>query len=125
MKNLIFLIAKVLFAVPMIIFGANKFILFFNAPPPADPAAQAFMMGMFGSYLGKLVGLTEIIGGILIFIPKTALIGLIMLLIVMVNIVAYHLLHDMPGNGIWLFTLTMAIITTVFYKNHFNKLILN
>ncbi|MEL7001662.1 MAG: DoxX protein [Bacteroidota bacterium] len=119
------LAAKVLFAVPMIVFGANKFLLFFNAPPPEDPAAQAFMMGMFGSYLGKLVGITEMVGGILIFIPRTSLIGLIMLLVVTVNIVLYHLAHDLPGNGIWLLTLAMAIITTISQKDQFNRLIIN
>jgi len=122
-KNSVFTIAKYLFAIPLIIFGVNKFLLFFQAEPPTDPAAQLFMTGMFGSYLGKLVGIVEIIGGLLLLIPKTAFVGLLLLLPIAANIVAYHLSHDFPGNGIWLFTLVTALVVIIGHKADFQKLI--
>ncbi len=118
-KELIVQIAKYLFALHLIIFGANKFLLFANFPPPTDETAQLFMGGMFGTYLAKLVGLVEIIGGILLLIPKTSFIGFLMLLPVVANIVMYHIAHDMPGNGIWLFTLALSLIIAFGEKEQF------
>ena len=68
-QKLIFNIAKVLFALSMIVFGLNKFIGFIAVPPPADPVAQQFLGAMFSSYLAPLVGGVEIIGAVLILIP--------------------------------------------------------
>ena len=98
--KLIWNIAKYIFAIHFIIFGANKFIGFASFPPPTDEIAQLFMGAMFSSYLAKLVGMIEIIGGILLLIPKTTFLGLLLCLPIVANITAFHLFHDLPGNGI-------------------------
>jgi putative oxidoreductase len=115
MNRYLSIIATWFTAIQFVVFGANKFLLFFIAPPPADAAAQAFMGGMFGSYLASLVGATEIAGSILLLIPRTKFIGLLMLIPVMLNIVLYHLAHDLPGNMIWMVVLT--IFAAVCYSN--------
>jgi putative oxidoreductase len=114
-----------LIAIQFIVFGANKFLLFFIAPPPIDASAQAFMNGMFSSYLGKLVGLTEIIGGLLLLVSTTRFMGLLFLLPVMINIIAYHLAHDMPGNMIWI--VVGLLFAWICYEQapNFKKLIVN
>ena len=121
-KGLIITIAKLLFALPMIVFGLNKFLGFIPFPPPEGELAQIFMGAMFTSYLFKLVASTQIIGGILTLIPRTSFIGILMLLPVVANIVAYHIAHDMPGNGIWIFTLIITGIVIYFYKEKFKTL---
>jgi putative oxidoreductase len=123
MKKYILLVAVWIVAIQFTIFGANKFLLFFNAPPPNDAQALAFMQGMFGSYLGKLVGLTEIVGSLLLVFPRTRFMGLLLLIPVMLNIVLYHLAHDNPGNMIWI--VVLAIFSVVIYsqKNNFQSLI--
>lgn len=123
MKKYIILIAVWIVAIQFIIFGANKFLLFFNAPPPNDPQALAFMQGMFGSYLGKLVGLTEIVGSILLVLPRTRFMGLLLLIPVMLNIVLYHLAHDNPGNMIWIVVLAIFSVVVYSQKNNFQSLI--
>jgi putative oxidoreductase len=109
MKTIIHTATLLFFALHFIVFGANKFFMFANVPPPTDPKAIAFMGGMFGSYLASLVGLIEIAGAVLLLLPRTRLLGLLMLLPVTVNIAAYHLCHDLPGNGIWLFTVAAQL----------------
>lgn len=124
-KKLIFKIARYLLAFMMIVFGANKFLGFIEMPPPQGELAQKFMGAMFTTYLFKVVAITQIIGGVLLMIPKTAFIGLLMMLPIVVNIVGFHLFHDMPGNGMWLFVVLIIGIIALGYKDQFSKLIVN
>jgi len=124
-KQLIFNVSKWLLALMMIVFGANKFIGFIVMPPPQGELAQKFMGAMFTTYLFKVVALTQIIGGVLLLIPKTAFIGLLMMFPVIVNIIGFHLFHDMPGNGMWLFVILITGIITFGFKDQFSKLIVN
>ena len=95
-------------AVPMIVFGLNKFLFFADVPPPSGETAQAFLGTMFTSYLAPLVAVTEILGGALFLFRRTAFLGLLVLAPLMANILAFHVAHDMPGNGIW-------VVSTAFY----------
>ena len=123
-QKIIFLSAKFLLGFPMIIFGLNKFLGFIAVDPPADPTAQSFLGTMFSSYLYLIVAFVEIIGGILVLIPKTALIGTMLLLPVITNIAAFHFAHDLPGNGIWIFPTIMQVVVLSFYTDHLKKLAL-
>lgn len=106
----------------LIVFGLNKFLGFIPVEPPADPTAQQFMGMMFGSYLFAAVAITEIIGGILIAIPKTRFTGWLLLLPVIFNIVAFHIAHDFIGNGIWLLPTILFVIIGFDRRKHIQKL---
>lgn len=97
-------IAAVALGLPMVVFGLNKFLLFANFPPPADPTAQLFLGTMFSTYLAKLTGLTELLGGALVLPSRSRTLGWLVLAPVMVNIIVFHLAHDLPGNMLWLFS---------------------
>jgi len=120
----IFLIAKYLFALHLIIFGANKWLGFADVPPPDGETAQLFLGAMFTSYLAKLVGATQVLGGLLMLFRRTQFLGFLLLLPVIANIVCFHLAHAMPGNGLWIFTLTLTIILAYFYRPQFEALLL-
>lgn len=122
-KKIIFLSSKVFLGFPMIIFGLNKFLGFINVAPPNDATAQAFLGAMFTSYLYQLVAVVEIVGGILTLIPRTALIGALLLLPVVTNIAAFHFAHDLPGNGLWLLPLFTQIAVLYFFKDNLQQLI--
>lgn len=125
MKNKkIQLIAKLLLALPMIIFGGNKFIGFIEVPPPEGETAMLFLGAMFSSYLVKLVGLIDIIGGLFLLIPKTAFIGYLCLLPIIINIVVFHLAHDLPGNGIWIPILLLTIVVGIGFQGKFEELLI-
>lgn len=67
-------------------------------PPPADSPAGMFM-GAFGptGYL-TFVKVLEVIGGILVAIPKTRNFGLLVLGPILVNIIAFHFFVTSPGD---------------------------
>ena len=122
MKN-IDTIASYILSILMIVFGLNKFIGFIAIEPPADPTAQSFLGAMFSSYLFVIVGLTEIIAGILMLISKTRFLAWLFLLPVMVNIIAFHLAHDFIGNGIWLAPTALFIVVGFFHKDRIVSLL--
>lgn len=119
----LWLIAQILLALPMIIFGLNKFIGFADMPPPADQQAQVFLGAMFTSYLVVLVGATEIIGGLLLLVRRTSFLGFLVLSPVVVNIVVFHCAHDMPGNGIWLIVTAFYVLLAFRFRHEIGNLI--
>lgn len=71
-----------------------------DAPPPPEGSPQAMFMTVFAT-TGWLtfVKVCELIGGILVAIPKTRNLGLLVLGPIIVNILAYHLLVEKDGIG--------------------------
>lgn len=124
-EGLIFTIAKYFLTLQMIVFGANKLLGFLDVPPPEGETAQLFMGAMFGTYLAKSVAATEILGGILLLVPRISFIGFLLLLPIVANIVGYHVAHDFPGNGIWISTLILTGILVFNFRNKFTQLVIN
>lgn len=98
MQNKLALIAGGLLGLVFVIFGLNFFLKFLPVPsPPADSAAAAFMGAMFTTGFLTLVKVLEIIGGILVAIPKTRNFGLLILGPIVVNILFFNILIA-PGG---------------------------
>jgi putative oxidoreductase len=70
-------------------------------PPPPDPASPAgqFFGVFYSTGWLKLVQLLQILGGVLVAIPKTRNFGLLILGPIVVNILAFHILV-MKGGGL-------------------------
>jgi putative oxidoreductase len=111
-----------LLALPMIVFGLNKFFMFANVAPPQDPTAQAFLGAMFTSYLGKLVGFFEVVGGGLLLFRRTSFLGFLLLTPVIFNIVCFHFAHDFIGNGLWIIPTLLFLTVAYFQKSSIQSL---
>lgn len=95
MKQKILTVVCVLFGLMMVNAGLNKF--FNYLPVPEDmPAELMELMGAFMqiTWLMPLVATVEIVGGILIAIPKFRALGAIVILPVMVGIVLHHIVFS-------------------------------
>ena len=113
MKNKILLVLTILFGLMMVNSGLNKF--FNYMPMPEDMPEET--MKIFGAFmtikwLMPLVALGEIVGGVLIAIPKTRALGAIVIFPIMVGIVVHHLTHDPAGVviGLVLFLINIWVI---------------
>ena len=94
-------IVTILLAIVMIVFGANKLVPFLTMPAQEmTPAMTSFMGAMGGSYLGKLVGFTELIGGLMLLSGRTRFAGFLVLAPIIVNIVGFHVAHNIGGGMI-------------------------
>ena len=98
MKGKILTILCAIFGLGMIVFGANKLYPFM--PMPELTEEQKTIFGAFGTikWLMPLVAFVEILGGLLIAIPKTRALGAIVILPVMVGILAHTFTFFDAGN---------------------------
>lgn len=120
----IFPVARWSLALLYIVFGANKFLFFIDTPPPVEADAQMFLGAMFSSYLYLMVGIAEIAGGFLLAAKRWSFVGSLVLLPVTVNIVAFHIAHDLPGNGIWVLPTILHIAIIYYQKEKFTDLLI-
>lgn len=94
MKNKILFVVSLLFALMFINSGLNKF---FNYMPMPDPMPED-IMALFTAisslgWLLPLLGVAEVIGGILVIIPKYRALGAIIIFPVMVGILLTHIVN--------------------------------
>lgn len=91
MKSKITIAAAALLGLVFVVFGLNFFIGFLDVPsPPADTPAAAFMGAMYTTGFLTMVKVLEIIGGVLVAIPKTRNFGLLVLGPIVVCILAFN-----------------------------------
>lgn len=76
-----------------IIFGLNFFLKFIPMPPgpPEGSPPALFFAALFPTGYLAFVKVLEILGGILVAIPKTRIIGLLVLGPIIINILAFHI----------------------------------
>ena len=87
-----------------LLFVASGLVVLLNlvqSPPPPEGTPMAMFMGAFGptGYL-TFVKVLEVIGGILVAIPRTRNFGLLILGPIIVNIIAFHA-FIMKGAGLF------------------------
>lgn len=93
-------ISRVLLGLGFFVFGLNIVVPFLNAPPPPEGSLAAQFMGiMVPSHWMAVIGLVQVIGGVLVLTGRTTPLGLVFLGPVLVNILAFHICL-LGGHGI-------------------------
>ena len=115
-KSKVLFVLSLLFGLMFINAGLNKF--FEYMPMPKDmPEKMMKAMGAFMEigWLMPLVGFAEILGGILIIIPKTRALGALIIFPVMVGIVLTNIVQDTTGLPIA--AVLSVILLWIMYEN--------
>ncbi len=85
------IIIRSLLGLGFIVFGLNILFPFLPQPPmPEGTLSAKFMEVMVPTNYMKLVGIFQLVGGLLLIIGRTAPLGLVILAPILVNIVAFH-----------------------------------
>lgn len=116
MKNKILMVLSVLFGLMFMNAGLNKF--FNYMPVPEDlPEGLMRVMGAFMEigWLLPLVGVVEILGGLLFLLPKFRALGAVMLFPIMIGILLTHILN--APSGLPMALVLFAILLWVLYEN--------
>ncbi|MFT4546163.1 MAG: putative oxidoreductase [Verrucomicrobiales bacterium] len=92
MKEKLPTIAGGLLGFAFVFFGINFFVGILKMPPPPAGSPPALFFGAVGSTgFMAMVKILEIIGGVLVAIPKTRNFGLLILGPIVINILAFNL----------------------------------
>jgi putative oxidoreductase len=93
-------ILAVLFGLMFINAGLNKFFNYMPMPQPTPEEMKIF--AAFGTlvWLMPLLGVMEVVGGILFIIPKTRALGALVVFPIVVGIVLHHATLAPSGMGI-------------------------
>jgi uncharacterized membrane protein YphA (DoxX/SURF4 family) len=115
-KTKVLFVLTLLFGLMFINAGLDKF--FHYMPMPKDMSEK--MLKAFGAFteigwLMPLVGIAELIGGVLIILPKTRALGALIILPVMVGIFLTNIVQDKTGLPIAL--ILASILGWVIYEN--------
>lgn len=116
MKNKILFVLCLLFGLLLINGGLNK--IFEYMPVPEDlPVELANDFGALKEivWLLPLIGIAEIIGGLLIIIPKTRALGAVIFFPVAVGILLTHIFVD--PSGLIIALVVWALLLWIIYEN--------
>ena len=115
-KSKILFVVSLLFGLFFINAGLNKFFNYMPMPKDIpEKMMKAFAAFMEIGWLMPLVGIAEIIGGLLIIIPRTRALGALVVFPVMVGIFLTNIVQDKSGLPIAL--AFGAILAWIMYEN--------
>ena len=116
MKNKILFVVALLFGLLFINAGLNKFFNYMPMPENmAEETLRDFQAMKEIIWLMPLLGLTEIIGGLLIIFPQKRALGAVILFPIVVGIVLTHVFVDM--SGLPMAIVVAAILGWIIYEN--------
>src|SRR6187402_3858269 len=116
MKNKITFVLSLLFGLMFINAGLNKFL---NYMPMPDNLPEKMLKAMNAfteiGWIMPLVGTFEVLGGLLVIIPKTRALGALMIFPIMVGIVLTNIVQD--TSGLPIAGVFSAILIWIMYDN--------
>ena len=115
MNTKLIMVLRIILGLILLIFGANKFFNFLPMPPMEGGAAEFMGAIIATGYLFQLIGLTEIVAGVLLILNKSVGLAMILASTIIVNIVAFHLV--LAPSGIGLGGVMLVILVLLYYSN--------
>jgi uncharacterized membrane protein YphA (DoxX/SURF4 family) len=116
MKQKILFVVALLFGLMFINSGLNKFFNYMPMPDDIPESMMKMFTGMMAiPWLLPLIGVAEIVGGILFIIPKYRALAALIIFPVMVGIVLTHIM--VAPSGLPIALILLAILIWVIIEN--------
>ncbi len=112
------LIARILLGLVFVFFGANIILHFLPMQPMAGNAGL-FMAGIGPTGYMKVIGLVQIIGGLLLLVGRFVPLGLALLAPVVMNILLFHLFLAPSGIPVALVVVVLEGFLLFVYRASF------
>jgi uncharacterized membrane protein YphA (DoxX/SURF4 family) len=115
-KTKVLFVLALLFGLLFVNAGLDKFFHYMPMPKEMpEKMLKAFGAFMEVGWLMPLVGIAELIGGILIILPRTRALGALIIFPVMVGIILTNIVQD--TSGLPMVIVLVAILAWVMYEN--------
>ena len=115
MKNKIIFAVSLLFGLMMFNSGLNIFFNYMTMPEVSEAGGQLMFAFANSTWLFPLIGVVEILGGLLLMSNKLRALGVIVILPIIVGILMFHLVNDPAGLPIAI--ILVAINTWLIIEN--------
>jgi len=122
MNSKVFMIIRIVFALALLFFGANKIFGFMDPPPPPE-AAMGYWEALTTAKTMTLVAIVEIAAGLALLLNKYAALMMVILMSVSVNAVLYHATMDSSSIAMALVLLVLNIVMLYNYKDKYKDLL--
>ena len=122
MNSKVFMVARILLGLFVLVFGINKFA-HFMPDPEMSADAGAYFGALMSSKTLVLVALVEIVAGLALIFNKYGALMAIILMSVSVNAVLFHAVLDPAGIAGALVLIVLNIIVLYGYKNKYKDLL--
>ena len=117
------IIVRVLLGLVFVVFGSNIFLHFIPMPPPPATLAGDFSKALMQSHYIYVVGLLQVIGGLLLLIGRYVPLGLTLLGPVIANILLFHIFLDRSGLPLAIIVAVLALFLLWRYRTNFAGLV--
>jgi len=121
MNSKVTMALRIILGLVLIIFGANKFGHFMPSPELTGDAAT-FMGALFGAGYFTILGVLEIVIGLLLILNKWVPFALVLLAPLVVNFLIFHLKYNMEGIGPAAIVSLLTIVLLYANKDKFKTL---
>lgn len=115
--KVISLVARILLGIIFIFFGTNLIYPFLHSPMPPGAAGQ-MVAGLFATHFWYLIGVCQVIGGLLMLIGRYVTLGLVILGPMVVCIDYFHLLSAHSGLPLAALVTLLWFIVAFAHKHH-------
>lgn len=122
MNSKILMVIRIVFALALLFFGANKLFGFMDPPPPPE-AAMGYWTALMATKTMTLVAIVEIAAGLALLLNKYAALMMIILMSVSVNAVLYHATMDSSSIAMALVLLVLNVVMLYNYKDKYKDLL--
>ena len=120
MNPKVLLAARILVAIMMIVFGINKFAGFLP-PPELSGDAAAYFGAMDAANVLAVVGILEVVTGLLFLTGKYMGLALIINAPIAFNALLFHVSLDPAGSGPAAFWVVLLIVIFIGIKDRFSE----
>ncbi|MGM0496798.1 MAG: DoxX family membrane protein [Bacteroidota bacterium] len=122
-NNLSMKIIRIVLGVILLVFGLNHFFHFMPMPEPPEPAMN-FMGALTATgFMWPLVGIVQVISGILLITGRYVALGLVLFAPVALVILLHHLFLDPAGGLIGYITFILEVILLYAYLEAYKPML--
>lgn len=123
MNTKIFTVLRIILALMLLVFGANKFFDFLPAPEGMSAEAGAYFGALIAAKTLTLVAIVEIAAGLALLLNKYAALMSLILMSISINAVLFHLTLDMANIGPAALLLILNIAMLYHYKGNYKDIL--
>ena len=115
---------RVLLGLPMVVFGLNAFLNFIPPPPNGiAPGAQAFSVALVNTgYMMPLIGLTQLLTGLMLISNRFVPLALVLLAPFFVNSILFHTFLEHTGLPMALIFVALELALAWHYRRAYAPL---